>query len=128
MKPESQFSEEVRNTIAKLHGDPDERVRELTDRRPDSETLEAQTEIFSALSNTDRVRIIEILRDGECCACELQAALDSPQSTVASHLSRLRDAGLVRSRKDGKWTYYRIGDTACLQLLDLTEAIARDAR
>ena len=128
MTSETQFSEEVRTTIAKLHGDPDERVRELTDRRSDRETLEAQTEVFSALSNADRIRIIEILRDGECCVCELQAALDAPQSTVASHLSRLRDAGLVRSRKDGKWTYYRIGDTACLQLLDLTEAITRDTR
>ncbi|MFO7834693.1 MAG: helix-turn-helix domain-containing protein, partial [Halohasta sp.] len=49
--------------------------------------------------------------------------LDAPQSTVASHLRELNDAGLVRKRRQGKWTYYRIGDTAALQLLDIAEVL-----
>ena len=63
------------------------------------------------------------LRDGELCACELQVVLDAPQSTVASHLRELKGAGLVETRRQGKWTYYRIGGTAVLQLLDIADAL-----
>jgi ArsR family transcriptional regulator len=82
--------------------------------------------VFKALSNEHRIRILEALRDGELCACEIQVALDAPQSTVASHLRELKDAGLVNTRRQGKWTYYRIGDTAVLQLLDIANALAEE--
>jgi len=84
--------------------------------------------VFKALANEHRIRILEALRDGELCACELQVVLDAPQSTVASHLRELKDAGLVKSRRQGKWSYYRIGDTAALQLLDVADALAGDDR
>ena len=96
---------------------------ELRDRRPDEESVERQLRAFKALANDHRIRILEALRDGELCACELEAILDAPQSTVASHLGRLRDVGLVHTRKSGKWTYYRIADTASLELLELAEAL-----
>lgn len=96
---------------------------ELRDRRVDEASVDRQLRAFKALANDHRIRILEALRDGELCACELEAILDAPQSTVASHLGRLRDVGLVHTRKSGKWTYYRIADTATLQLLDLAEAL-----
>ncbi|PSQ13655.1 transcriptional regulator, partial [Halobacteriales archaeon QS_7_68_65] len=52
--------------------------------------------------------------------------LDAPQSTVATHLRKLKQAGLVKSRRKGKWSYYRIADTAALELLDLARAIQED--
>jgi len=92
-------------------------------RRADDDAVADELSVFKALANGNRLRILEALRDGELCVCELEAVLEAPQSTVASHLSRLREAGLVRARRDGKWTHYRIADTATLQLLDLAAAV-----
>ena len=96
-------------------------------RRTDAAALEDELSVFKALANEKRLRIIEALRDGELCACELETVLDAPQSTVASHLSRLREVGIVRTRKEGKWTYYRIADTASLQLLALAGALGGES-
>lgn len=95
-------------------------------RRADDERLDAELSAFKALANEKRLAIVHALREGELCACELETVLDAPQSTVASHLRKLRDAGIVRTRKDGKWTYYRIADTASLQLLDLAAALGSE--
>jgi len=89
----------------------------------DFTTDDAQLTVFKALVNEHRIRILDALRDGEMCACELQVVLDAPQSTVASHLRELNDAGIVKKRRQGKWTYYRIGDTAVYQLLDIAEVL-----
>ncbi|SFC19984.1 ArsR family transcriptional regulator [Halobiforma haloterrestris] len=99
----------------------------LETRRADDETVAAELAVFKTLANEKRLRIVEALRGGELCACELEAILDAPQSTVSSHLSRLREAGIVNTRKEGKWTYYRIADTASLQLLDLAAALGDDS-
>ncbi|MEF8891128.1 MAG: metalloregulator ArsR/SmtB family transcription factor [Haloferacaceae archaeon] len=95
-------------------------------RRADDERLDAELSAFKALANEKRLAIVHALREGELCACELETVLDAPQSTVASHLRKLRDAGIVRTRKDGRWTYYRIADTASLQLLDLAAALGNE--
>lgn len=103
--------------------DVDETVTALTERRRDATTIDGQTSVFGALANEHRVRALEALREGELCACELQIVLEAPQSTVATHLRTLRDAGLVKTRKKGKWTYYRVADTAVFDLLDLGAAV-----
>ena len=92
-------------------------------RRADDAVVEAELSAFKALANEKRLAVVHALREGELCACELETVLDAPQSTVASHLRKLRDAGIVNTRKEGKWTYYRIADTASLQLLDLAAAL-----
>lgn len=95
-------------------------------RRGDDAVVEAELSAFKALANEKRLAVVHALREGELCACELETVLDAPQSTVASHLRKLRDAGIVATRKEGKWTYYRIADTASLQLLDLAAALGED--
>ena len=97
-----------------------------TTRRAADPVIEAELSSFKALANEKRLAIVHALREGELCACELESVLDAPQSTVASHLRKLRDAGIVNTRKEGKWTYYRIADTASLQLLDLAAALGED--
>ena len=113
--------------LDRLYDDPDERIAALTAHTPTDQELETQETIFKALGNQRRLRVLAALRNGERCVCELQAVLDAPQSTVATHLRKLKQAGLVNSRKSGKWTYYRIADTAALQLLDLAAAIETEA-
>lgn len=105
-------------TLRRLDAD----VESLEALSTDAATIEHQRTVFGALANETRLRIVAALRHGELCACELEAILDAPQSTVASHLRELREAGIVTARKDGKWRYYRIADTAVFQIVDLALA------
>ena len=118
--------ESTRQTLDRLYENPENRLTSLFELAPDDEQVDSQLTVLKALANQHRIRILEALRDGELCACELQVVLDAPQSTVASHLRELKDAGLVKTRRQGKWTYYRIGDTAVLQLLDIANALTEE--
>jgi ArsR family transcriptional regulator len=118
--------EEAHETLERLYDNPEEEIPELFEYRVDDETTDSEYTIFQALANKDRLRLLEALRHRECCGCELMVILDAPQSTVATHLRKLRDAGLVKNRKKGRWNYYRIADTAVLDLLDLAVAIQED--
>jgi ArsR family transcriptional regulator, arsenate/arsenite/antimonite-responsive transcriptional repressor len=67
--------------------------------------------IFKALSDETRLRIIKLLEQGELCVCDIVAALDLIQPKVSFHLNVLKDAGLLKSRKEGKWMLYRFDDS-----------------
>ena len=67
--------------------------------------------IFKALSDETRLRILKLLDHGELCVCDIVSALDMIQPKVSFHLGVLQDAGLVKSRKQGKWIHYRIDDS-----------------
>lgn len=121
--PES-IPDDAYDALGRLHDDPNERAAALAAQTPTDTEIATQQTVFKALANDKRLRILAALRDSELCTCELQAILDAPQSTVATHLRTLKDAGLVKPRKSGKWTYYRIADTATNHLLDLAEAIS----
>ncbi len=69
---------------------------------------ERAVQLFHALSDETRLQIIELLRKGERCVCELTDSLDAAQSRLSFHLRVLRDAGIVRDRKDGRWVYYEL--------------------
>jgi ArsR family transcriptional regulator, arsenate/arsenite/antimonite-responsive transcriptional repressor len=69
---------------------------------------ERAIELFHALSDETRLEIIELLRKGERCVCELTDSLDAAQSRLSFHLRVLRDAGIVRDRKDGRWVHYEL--------------------
>jgi ArsR family transcriptional regulator len=66
------------------------------------------------------------LKEGELCACELTIALPNSQSTVSHHLSVLKSAGLIKERKDGKWSYFRLSDGAVIELLNQADLLAGD--
>ena len=61
-----------------------------------------------AAAEPNRLRILALLAQGECCVGEVETALSLPQNLVSHHLSMLKGVGLVRSRRDGKWVFYRI--------------------
>jgi len=73
---------------------------------------ERAIELFHALSDATRLEIIELLRKGERCVCELTDTLDAAQSRLSFHLRVLKDAGIVRDRKDGRWVYYELDPEA----------------
>ncbi len=66
--------------------------------------------MLKALADANRLRVLCALRGGELCACQLIALLELAPSTVSKHLSVLRVARLVDSRKSGRWMHYRLSD------------------
>jgi DNA-binding transcriptional ArsR family regulator len=66
--------------------------------------------ITKALADENRIRVLLALRKGELCACQITELFDLAASTMSKHLSILYHAGLVDSRKDGRWIYYRLPD------------------
>ncbi len=73
-----------------------------------SPQLDDQAAVLRALGEATRIRIVAMLSHGELCVCHLVEALGLPQSTVSRHLGILRDAGLVVTRKAGRWVHYRL--------------------
>jgi ArsR family transcriptional regulator len=64
--------------------------------------------MFRAFSDRTRLRLLNLLRGGETCVCDLVRVLDLPQPKVSRHLAYLRRAGLVVARKEGLWMHYRL--------------------
>jgi ArsR family transcriptional regulator len=75
---------------------------------PKVKDLEALTQVYAALADPTRLRILALLRDGEVCVCDIHASLDVPQPTASRHLAYLRKAGLVDARRAGIWMHYRL--------------------
>lgn len=63
---------------------------------------------FQAVAEETRFRIVQLLADGERCVCELQAELDAAQSRLSFHLKKLKEAGVVSDRRDGRWVHYAL--------------------
>jgi ArsR family transcriptional regulator len=77
---------------------------------PRGQDLEALTNVYAALADPTRLRILSLLGDGEICVCHIHASLDVPQPTASRHLAYLRKAGLVEARRDGIWMHYRLAE------------------
>ena len=71
---------------------------------------EEQAKVFKAFCDDRRLRILELLRSGEKCACVLMERLDVGQSAISYHMKILVESGVVESRQEGKWTHYKISD------------------
>lgn len=68
----------------------------------------AMARIFKALGDENRVKIVNLLWNGEVCACRLLSALSISQPTLSHHMKILCDSGIVEGRKVGTWMYYKI--------------------
>ena len=103
---------------------------------PKLRNLESLTEVYGALADATRLRILSLVKDGEVCVCHIHASLGVPQPTASRHLAYLRRAGLVRARREGIWMHYslaRLVDPvaaaivdAALHALTHTEVASRD--
>ena len=65
-------------------------------------------DVYRALADETRLRILALLRDGEVCVCHIHGGLRLPQPTISRHLAYLRRTGLVEARRQGVWMYYRL--------------------
>ena len=69
---------------------------------------EANSKVFKAFCDENRLMILEILQSGEKCACHLLKKINISQSTLSHHMKILCESGIVKSRQDGKWTHYKL--------------------
>ncbi|OPX76724.1 MAG: DNA-binding transcriptional repressor ArsR [Methanosaeta sp. PtaB.Bin018] len=117
-------------SLARLIGDED-RARSRTRRllslmkAIDMDGPEGEVEVFKAVADPCRLRILKLLKEGELCVCEIMTALSKPQSSTSHHLSILRKAGLVKERRDGKWFYYRLADSAVNEMIKQAVALKK---
>lgn len=74
----------------------------------DKKDFEQNYKVIKALSDVNRVLIINYLSKGEMCACKILEKFDIRQPTLSHHMKILSDCGLVNSRKEGKWTHYSL--------------------
>ena len=114
--------------MTRLIGDADKagckvnNIRSITNKIDELE-IEVEAEIFKAMADPCRLKILMLLREGELCVCEIMIGLDRPQSSTSHHLSILRDAGLIKERKDGRWSRYRLSEGAVIEMLNQARLI-----
>ena len=69
-------------------------------------------DLFKALADRTRLRLISLIGDSEVCVCFLVAILKTSQPKISRHLAYLREAGIVAARREGKWMHYRLSEPA----------------
>jgi ArsR family transcriptional regulator len=86
--------------------------------------LARAAELFHALSDQTRLSILQRLRFGERCVCDLTDALDAAQSRLSFHLKVLKEAGLVTDRREGRWMYYTLNPDTLAEVAGLAGIMA----
>lgn len=82
--------------------------------------------VLKALADENRVRVLMVLGPRELCVCQIVELLQLAPSTVSKHMSILKQAGLVGSRKEGRWMYYRAaGEDAPVEAREIASTVAR---
>ena len=79
--------------------------------------------VFKALSDETRLRMLELLTDGELCVCEIMQTLEISQSRASRNLGILKDAGLLTDRRDGQWVHYSINEQGMRNYSKLLELV-----
>lgn len=83
--------------------------------------MKESLKILKALSDGTRLKIVKFLLDGEKCVCKIFPHVKRTQSTVSIHLGRLEDAGILKSRREGKKVFYSIADMRVCEVLKALE-------
>ena len=94
------------------------RLRKLLEGVIEREKAERAARVFSAVSDPVRIKILKLLEKESMCVCELMKALNMRQSLISYHLKFLREAGLIKPVRKGKWVFYKIADKKVLRMID----------
>jgi len=87
----------------------------------DVRKIEKEAEILAALAQPTRLRILYFLRDGEQCVCRITPAMPGDASVTSRHLTKLKEAGILDSRKEGVSVYYWIAEPKVFVLLEIAD-------
>ncbi len=91
----------------------------------DEKILEMKAEILKVLAQPTRLKILETLRNGEKCICEIVPAINGEQSNVSRHISLMEKAHLVTTRKEGVRVMVKVKSPEIFEILDMVRTILR---
>jgi len=80
-------------------------------------------QLLRAIDQPARLRILMAIGQGEACVCHLEAMLGLRQAYISQHLMALRQAGILTTRREGRYVYYQLSDPQLLELIQMTAAI-----
>ncbi|GAB4335016.1 MAG: metalloregulator ArsR/SmtB family transcription factor [Calditrichia bacterium] len=86
---------------------------------------ELKADLLSALGHANRLRILEFLKNGEQCNCDIYPELDLEQSNLSRHMKILQEAGIVTARKKGLKVYYKVVDPRIYEIMDIVSEIVK---
>lgn len=109
------FNEIERCDCEVIHEDIVNRVK---DKMPKEETLYDLAELFKVFGDTTRIKILWALDEAEMCVCDIAVLLNMTQSAISHQLRVLKQANLVKSRKEGKIVFYSLDDEHVKQVFD----------
>ena len=88
-------------------------------------SFKMSSKIFKALSDQTRLRIVELLEKREICACEFVSLVKKAQPTVSQHLRVLENAGIVKSRKDGRMVIYSLANSRVIDMMRIAKEMSK---
>jgi DNA-binding transcriptional ArsR family regulator len=91
----------------------------------DEKVLELKAEVLKALAQPTRLKILECLRGGEKCICEIVPAINGEQSNISRHISVMQKSNLVTTRKDGVKVMVKVKDPEVFKILDMVSRVLR---
>src|SRR3990172_3408856 len=92
----------------------------------DERILELKAEVLKTLAQPTRLKILECLRGGEKCICEIVPAIDGEQSNISRHISLMQKTNLVTTRKDGVKVMVKVRDQKIFEILDKVSLILKN--
>lgn len=96
----------------------EELVEKVRERLPGEDTLYDLTELFRIFGDSTRIRILYVLFEAEMCVCDIAALLGMTQSAISHQLRALKNARLVKSRREGKTVFYALADDHVKTIID----------
>ena len=96
----------------------EEIVEKVRERLPGEDTLYDLTELFRIFGDSTRIRILYVLFEAEMCVCDIAALLGMTQSAISHQLRALKNARLVKSRREGKTVFYSLADDHVKTIID----------
>ena len=96
----------------------DEIVEKVRREMPSEDTLYDLTELFRIFGDSTRIRILYVLFEAEMCVCDIAALLGMTQSAISHQLRALKNARLVKARRDGKTVFYALADGHVRTIID----------
>jgi DNA-binding transcriptional ArsR family regulator len=91
----------------------------------DHNLIQIEFDFLRVIAQPTRLKILYFLKDGERCACEIIPKMKEDQSNISRHLTHMRDAGILESRKEGVSVYYKIKDGRVFTLLSLVDEMVK---
>ena len=85
--------------------------------------IQLEADFLSVLAQPTRLRILYFLRDGERCACEINPSMPEDASVISRHLVKMREAGILDSRREGVSIYYKIRELRVFLILELADEL-----